>query len=197
MQWRDTILVCEPCNAGRKSISILLLWLSCCIHMRQSPLYKYIWASLWNSVPPLWLDVDSFTMSITQREEYLLNGAWTAQSVVCWVRCPAWCSIADSILLWASSRGDFFLWSLHRFWLHSLKTLLDENINRGLVCAHVHSIAWTQKILTFMSLTGECRQQKHTQHAPSTKMEYDYLHGWIKKPLHMQKSHPKWCTPQI
>ena len=31
------------------------------------------------------------------------------------------------------------------------KTLSDESINRGLVCAHMHFIAQTQKILTFMS----------------------------------------------
>ena len=31
-----------------------------------------------------------------------------------------------------------------------------------------------------MSQTGECRQQKHTQHAPSPKTECDYLYGWIK-----------------
>ena len=31
------------------------------------------------------------------------------------------------------------------------KTLSDESINRGLVCAHMHFIAPTQKILTFMS----------------------------------------------
>ena len=61
------------------------------------------------------------------------------------------------------------------------KTLSDVSINRGLVCVHMHFIARTQKILTFMSLTGECRQQKHTQHAPSTKTECDYLNGWIKK----------------
>ena len=45
----------------------------------------------------------------------------------------------------------------------------------------MRSIARTQKILTFMSKTGERRQQKHTQHAPSTKTECDYLYGWIKK----------------
>ena len=33
----------------------------------------------------------------------------------------------------------------------SRKTLLDESINRGLVCAHMHPIVRTQKILTFMS----------------------------------------------
>ena len=31
------------------------------------------------------------------------------------------------------------------------KTLLDESINRGLVCVHIHSITWTQKVLAFMS----------------------------------------------
>ena len=31
------------------------------------------------------------------------------------------------------------------------KTLSDESINRGLVCAHMHFMAQTQKILTFMS----------------------------------------------
>ena len=33
------------------------------------------------------------------------------------------------------------------------KTLSDESINQGLVCAHMHFIARTQKILTFMSQT--------------------------------------------
>ena len=41
------------------------------------------------------------------------------------------------------------------------KTLSDESINQGLVCVHVYSISQTQKILTFVSLTGECQQQKH------------------------------------
>ena len=79
------------------------------------------------------------------------------------------------------------------------KTLSDESINRGLVCAHMHFIARTQKILTFMSSTGEWRQQKHTQHAPSTKTECDYLNGWIKKKKqlsHTQKSHPKVVNPR-
>ena len=33
----------------------------------------------------------------------------------------------------------------------STKTYSDESINRGLVCAHMHSMAQTQKILTFLS----------------------------------------------
>ena len=76
------------------------------------------------------------------------------------------------------------------------KTLSDESINRGLVCAHMHFIARTQKILTFMSYTGECRQQKHTQHAPSTKTECDYLNGWIKKTVTYAKISPKSGEPQ-
>ena len=43
---------------------------------------------------------------------------------------------------------------------------------------------------------GECRQQKHTQHAPSTKTECDYFNGWIKKRSHAQKSHQKVVTPR-
>ena len=42
----------------------------------------------------------------------------------------------------------------------------------------MHSIAPTQKILTF---TCKMLTQKHTQHAPSTKTDCDYLSGWIKK----------------
>ena len=61
------------------------------------------------------------------------------------------------------------------------KTFSDKSINQGLVCAHMHSITQTKKILTFMSLMGECQQQKHTQHAPSMKTELDYLYGWNKK----------------
>ena len=38
--------------------------------------------------------------------------------------------------------------------------------------------------------------KKHTQHAPSTKTECDYLNGWIKKRSHTQKSHPKLVNPR-
>ena len=34
---------------------------------------------------------------------------------------------------------------------------------------------------------GECWQQKHTQHAPSSKTKCDDLYGWIKKRSHTQK----------
>ena len=45
----------------------------------------------------------------------------------------------------------------------------------------MHYIAQPQKVLTFMSWTGECQQQIHIQHAPSAKRDYDYLHGWVKE----------------
>ena len=103
-------------------------------------------------------------------------------------------SVAGSILL----RGHFpveGIFPLELTWVQTPfppKTPSDESINQGLVCAHMRFIAQTQKILTFTSWMGECRQQKHTQHAPSTKTECDYLNGWIKKGSHTQKSHPKW-----
>ena len=78
---------------------------------------------------------------------------------------------------------------------------LDENINRGLVCGQMHSLARTPKILTFMSEAGECRQQEHTQHAPSTKTECDYLNVWIekekKKPVTYAKFLSKIVNPDI
>ena len=86
-------------------------------------------------------------------------GAGIAQSVVHWARCPAWCSIAGFTLLWASGRGDFF--PLELTWVltpNPKKTLLGESISWGLHCAHMHSITQTQKILTVMSLRGECWQ---------------------------------------
>ena len=76
------------------------------------------------------------------------------------------------------------------------KTPSDESINRGLVCAHMHFIARTRRILTFMSWTGECRQQEHTQQAPSMRTECDYLSGWIEKRSYTQKSHPKVVNPR-
>ena len=36
------------------------------------------------------------------------------------------------------------------------KKFSDESIDRGLVCAHMHSIAWTQEILTFTDLPTVC-----------------------------------------
>ena len=69
------------------------------------------------------------------------------------------------------------------------KTISDEGINRGLVFAHIHSLARTQKILTFVSNAGKNNNNKtnknrpkksHTQHVLSTKTECDCINGWIK-----------------
>ena len=77
-------------------------------------------------------------------------------------------------------------------------TLSDESINRGLACVHMYSIARTKKILSFMSWMTECRQQKHTQHVPSTKTECDYLYGWIekKKTITHEKISTKMVNPR-
>ena len=94
-----------------------------------------------------------------------------------WARCPQ--SQVRSSSGDIFGRGDFSLGVNMGSNSIPPKTASDESINRGLVCAYMHFIARTQKILTFMSKTGECQQQKHTQHAPSTKTECDYLNGWI------------------
>ena len=116
---------------------------------------------------------------------------------MCWAHCPAWCSVVGSILLW----GDFFYRREDFSFAVNMgsdsippKLFSDESINRDLVCAHIHSIARTQKILIFMFQTAESWQQKHTQHAPSTKTECDYLYYWIEKRSPTQKSHRKWWT---
>ena len=63
------------------------------------------------------------------------------------------------------------------------KELLGECTNWDPVRARMHSIAKTQKILTMAT--------KHTQHAPSTRRECDYLYGWIKKNTTTPKNQTK------
>ena len=67
-----------------------------------------------------------------------------------WARCPQRRGF-DPPLGTFSGRGDFSLGV--NMGSNSIlpETLSDESINRGLVCAHVHFIARTPKILTFMS----------------------------------------------
>ena len=55
------------------------------------------------------------------------------------------------IMIMIFGRGDFSLGVNMGSNSIPPKTPLDESINRGLVCAHMHFIAQTQKILTFMS----------------------------------------------
>ena len=62
-------------------------------------------------------------------------------------------SVAGSILLWGNFPVEGIFSLGVNMGSNSIppKTLSDESINRGLVCAHMHFIARTQKILTFMS----------------------------------------------
>ena len=124
--------------------------------------------------------------------------------VVCWAWCPAWSSVVGLILLWGgffSGRGNFPLELTRVLTPHPLPlppptpSLWDESINRGLVCAHMHSISRPQRIPTFMSKAGECRQQKHTQHAQLTKTKCDYLNGWLKNG-HMRRNLTQNGEPQ-
>ena len=65
-------------------------------------------------------------------------------------RCPR-CRRFDPPLGTFSGRGDFSLGVNMGSNSIPPKTPSDESINRGLVCAHMHFIARTQKLLTFMS----------------------------------------------
>ena len=67
-----------------------------------------------------------------------------------WARCPQ-CRGFDPPLGTFSGRGDFSLGVNMGSNSIPPKAPSDESINRGLVCAHIHFIARTQKILTFMS----------------------------------------------
>ena len=128
----------------------------------------------WWMYSPCLVNCDCWSMEVWLTGNWLI-GAGIAQPTVCWVRCSARCSIAVSTLLWASGRGDFFPLELPWVLTPFPEIRFDESINQGIVCAHMYSVTQTQKILTFMSWTGECRQQKHTHHAPFTKTECDYL----------------------
>ena len=70
------------------------------------------------------------------------------------------CRFDPSLIRFFSGWGDFSLGvNMGSDSIPPLKkTLSDESIDWGLVCAHIHSIAWTQKILTLMSYTGGCLQ---------------------------------------
>ena len=77
---------------------------------------------------------------------------WGRKSSVgsAWAGCPQRRGF-DPPLGTISGRGDFSLGVNMGSNSIPPKTLSDESINRGLVCTHMHFIAWTQKILTFMS----------------------------------------------
>ena len=81
---------------------------------------------------------------------YTYDGGRNSSVGSAWARCPQRCGF-DPPLGTFSGRGDFSLGVNMGSNSIPPKTLSDESINRGLVCAHMHFIARTQKILTFMS----------------------------------------------
>ena len=105
------------------------------------------------------------------------------------------------------------------------KTLSSESINRGVASAHTHTIAWTQKILAFMSSSDGCRQKKnqppppqkknkktnqtnkkttnkqknnytHTHPACTMCWNVAYLYGWMEKTVTYTKISPKMVNPR-
>ena len=76
---------------------------------------------------------------------------WLFESCV-WGRNRSAGSVFGSLscVVWASGRGDFFPGVNMVSDSIPPKTLSDESINQGLVCAHMHSSTQTQKILTFI-----------------------------------------------
>ena len=91
--------------------------------------------------------------TITPRDISVLNprdGGRNSSVGSAWARCPRRRGF-DPPLGTFSVEGIF---PLELTWVQNSippKTPSDESINRGLVCAHMHFIARTQKILTFMS----------------------------------------------
>ena len=81
---------------------------------------------------------------------YSVSGGQNNSVGSAWARCPQ-CRWFDPPLGTFSGRGDFSPGVNMGSNSIPQKTLSDESINRGLVCAHMHFIARTQKILTFMS----------------------------------------------
>ena len=111
-----------------------------------------------------------------------------------WARCPQ-CRGFDPPLGTLSGRGDFSLGVNMGSNSIPPKTPSDESINRGLVCAHMHFITWTQKILTFM-IDGWMPATKTHPACTIHKTECDYLNGWIKKRVTYVKISPKSGEPQ-
>ena len=122
--------------------------------------------------------------------------ARTAQSVVCWAHCPAWCSVTGSILLWASGRGDFSLGVNMVSGSIPPNSFRWEYKLRSSLCTHAFHRT-DSKDPDIHVLDGWMPATKHIQHAPSMKTECDYLYGWIKIRSHTQKSHPRWWTLEI
>ena len=80
----------------------------------------------------------------------IASGGQNSLLVMCCARCPAR-GFDPPLGRIFSDRGDFSLGVNMGSDSIPPNTLSDESIDQGLVCAHMHSITRTQKILTFMS----------------------------------------------
>ena len=87
---------------------------------------------------------------VLYNQNYHLSGGRNSSVGSAWAHCPQRRGF-DPPLGTFSGRGDFSLGVNMGSNSIPPKTPSDESINRGLVCAHMHFIAQTQKILTFMS----------------------------------------------
>ena len=98
------------------------------------------------------ITLKSFTLHIISNQSPLECPIGGRNSSVgsAWARCPQ-CHGFDPALGTFSGGGDFSLGVNMGSNSIPPKTPSDESINRGLVCARMHFIARTQKILTFMS----------------------------------------------
>ena len=90
-----------------------------------------------------------FTLAVMAALSYIVMGRNSTVGSA-WARCPQ-CHGFNPPQGKFSGRGDFSLGVNMGSNSIPPKTPSDESINRGLVCAHMHFIARTQKILTFMS----------------------------------------------
>ena len=136
-----------------------------------------------------------FSLSINLSLFTIVFGAGIAQSAVCWARCPAWCSVTGSILLCGSGFPLELTWVLTPFPKNSFGW---EYKLRSSLCTYAFHRT-DSKYPDIHVLDGWMPATKHIQHAPSMKMECDYLYGWIKKKNgHIYKNlTQKWWIPEI
>ena len=109
--------------------------------------------------------------------------AGKSQYMVHWACYAVWRSIMGSALLQPVWLRGF---SLVVNKSSDSTTFLDETANWGPVCACMHSISSTEKMLTFMSLISEHEPKKYTQHYTILK-DRTWLPPWLEKWSHMQK----------
>ena len=90
---------------------------------------------------------------------------------------------SHACLLWVSGRGDLSL-GVNMGSDSISQKLSDENVNRGLVCAHMHSIARTLKILNIHVLDRWMLVTKTAStHHPQRRNVTTSMIGWKNGPI--------------